>query len=199
VSARGSGTADRVSVVLATYQGEEFLAAQLASLVSQARLPDEVVIIDDCSSDATAEILRSFVQRAPFPVDLVLRGEHLGTWATFEEGLRRATGDLLVICDQDDVWREHKLAVLADRMAANPDALMAFSDARLIDAAGNLIGHSRWRVAGFSPRQMRAVALDPFGPLISHQAVSGCTMAIRAELLPPSCPSPSTSTRRYPP
>jgi glycosyltransferase involved in cell wall biosynthesis len=190
-STRGAGDADRLSVVLATYQGEEFLAAQLASLVSQARLPDEVVIVDDCSSDATPALLSEFAQRAPFPVDLVLRREHLGTWATFEEGLRRATGDILVICDQDDVWREHKLALLADRMAVQPDALMAFSDARLIDSAGELIGRSRWRVAGFSPRTMRAMSRDPFGPLISHQAVSGCTMAIRAGLLPALLPFPA--------
>jgi hypothetical protein len=77
------------------------------------------------------EILRRSPQRAPFPVELVLREEHLGTWATFEEGLRRATGDLLVICDQDDrVARAQARRRLADRMAARPDALMAFSDAR---------------------------------------------------------------------
>jgi hypothetical protein len=124
-------------------------------------------------------------------VELVLREEHLGTWATFEEGLRRATGDLLVICDQDDRWRPTKVEVLAERLGARPDAYLAFSDAVLIDAEGRGIGRSRWRVAGFSPRQSRAVALDPFGPLLSRQAVSGCTLAVRAELLPALLPFPA--------
>lgn len=178
-------------MVLATFNGQQFVAAQLASLVAQARLPDEVVIIDDASTDRTPDLLRDFAASAPFPVDLLLRQEHLGTWVTFEEGLRRASGDIVVICDQDDIWREHKLAVLAARMAGQPDALMAFSDARLIASDDRLIGRSRWRVAGFSPRQIRAVAADPFGPLLSHQAVSGCTMAIRSELLPALLPFPA--------
>ena len=185
------GSGERLSVVLATYNGSRYLPAQLASLVAQARLPDEVVIVDDCSSDDTPTLLREFVATAPFPVDLVLRRERLGTCHTFEEGMRRATGDLLVICDQDDRWREHKLAVFAERMAHRPDALMGFSDARLISSDGRPIGRSRWRVAGFSPRRARAVASDPFGVLLSHQAVSGCTMAVRSELLPALFPFPA--------
>ena len=181
---------DRVSVILATYQGEQYLAQQLESLRCQSRPPDELIVIDDASSDATPAMLRDFAATAPFPVELVLRTEHLGTWTTFEEGLRLATGDIIFICDQDDIWRPEKLAVMADRMAGQPEALMAFSDANLIAADGRLIGRSRWRVAGFSPRQSRAVSLDPFGPLLSRQAVSGCTMAIRSELLAALLPFP---------
>ncbi|WCO65864.1 glycosyltransferase [Iamia majanohamensis] len=181
---------DRVSVVLATYDGDRYLGEQLASLMAQRRLPDEVIVIDDASTDGTQDRLEEFAKRAPFPVDLELRSEHLGTWTTFEEGLRRATGDIVLICDQDDRWREDKLAVLTARMAAQPDAMMAFADARLIDAEGGIIGRSRWRVAGFSPRHSRAVDLDPFGPLFSRQAVSGCAMAVRAELLSAVLPFP---------
>ncbi len=182
---------ERVSVVLATFFGEQYLAEQLTTLSLQTRVPDEVVVVDDGSTDRTTQLLRRFRDSSPFPVELVLRSEHLGTWSTFEEGLRRATGDILVICDQDDRWHHRKLEVLTQRLAAQPEALMAFSDARLIDAHGRTIGRSRWRVAGFSPRTSKAVALDPFGPLLSRQAVSGCTMAVRAELLAALLPFPS--------
>ena len=177
--------------MLATYNGAEFVGEQLASILAMVRAPDEMVIIDDASTDGTPDILRDFVDRAPFEVDLVVRAEHLGTWATFEEGLRRATGDVLVVCDQDDRWHPDKLSILVPRLLAHPSALMAFSDARLIDSYDQLIGRSRWRVAGFSLQQSRAVALDPLGPLFSHQAVSGCTLAIRAELLPAILPFPA--------
>lgn len=182
---------ERISVVLATYDGAVFLADQLASLCQQERLPDEMVIVDDASNDETPAMLAAFAAKAPFPVDLVLRREHLGTWSTFEEGLCRSTGDIIVICDQDDIWRTPKLRVLGERLAARPDAMMAFSDARLISADGRLIGRSRWRIAGFSPRLARAVDDDAFGPLISRQAVSGCTMAIRSRVLPALLPFPS--------
>jgi glycosyltransferase involved in cell wall biosynthesis len=176
--------------VLATYNGAEFLPAQLASLIGQAVAPDEVVVVDDCSTDGSQDLLRAFAAEAPFPVELVLRDEHLGTWATFEEGLRLATGDLLLICDQDDVWREHKVAVLTERMAARSDAFLAFSDAGLISRAGEPIGRSRWRVAGFSPRHRRAAGDDPFAQILTRQAVSGCTLGLRAELLGALLPFP---------
>lgn len=187
---RPSETRERVSIVLATFNGAEFLDEQLESLLQQERLPDEVIVVDDASTDRTPEILRAFASRAPFPVDLELRKEHLGTWLTFEDGLVRATGDILMICDQDDVWLPAKVRVLVERMVERPEALMAFSDAELINAHGTLIGHSRWRVAGFPPRRARAVADDAFGEIFSRQAVSGCTMAIRAELLPALLPFP---------
>ena len=182
---------ERISVVLATFNGEHYLQEQLDSLAGQTTPPDELIIIDDGSTDATPGILRAFAASAPFPTELVLRSEHLGTWATFEEGLTLATGDIILICDQDDRWHADKVGVLASRLAERPETLMAFSDARLINAGGRIIGRSRWRVAGFSPRQARAMAADSFGPLTSRQAVSGCTLAIRSELLPAILPFPS--------
>lgn len=186
----GGAEPARVTVVLATYNGARFLPLQLESLLTQTRPPDEIVIIDDRSTDGTRELLSAFRERAGVEVDLTLRDEHLGTWATFEEGLTRATGDILVVCDQDDRWHREKLEVLVDRLARRPEALMAFSDARLVDAEGKVIGRSRWRVAGFSPKNAQLVALDPFGQLLSRQAVSGCTMAIRAEMLHALLPFP---------
>ena len=188
---RGDERRVRVSVVLATYNGGEYLAEQLDSLLAQTQLPDEIVIVDDASTDATVAILERFTARSPVPVELVEREEHSGTWLTFEEGLRRASGEVLVVCDQDDRWLPQKLEVLVRRLSERPDAVMAFSDARLVDAGGRLIGRSRWRVAGFAPRNVQLVSLDPFGQLLSHQAVSGCTLAIRAELLPALLPFPA--------
>lgn len=181
---------DRVSIALATYNGEDFLREQLASLEAQSQAPDELVIVDDASTDGTPQLLQAFADASTIPVTLVLRDEHLGTWATFEEALSACTGDIILICDQDDRWHRDKVAIMAARMAENPDALMAFSDAFLIDSQGRTIGRSRWRVAGLSPRVARRVAVDALGPLFSHQAVSGCALALRAELLPAMLPFP---------
>ena len=181
---------DRISVVLATYNGDRYLGEQLASLMAQRQLPDEVIVVDDGSEDPTPERLVEFQERAPFRVRLVLRNEHMGTWLTFEEGIEAASGDVIVLCDQDDRWREDKLSLLSHHLAARPDALMAFSDARLIDAEGTLLGRSRWRVAGFAPSVSKTVAADPFGPLLTRQAVSGCSMAFRRALVPALLPFP---------
>lgn len=190
-STRVPAGTDRVSVVLATFNGDRYLEAQLRSLSAQERLPDEVVVVDDASTDRTVAILEQWAAEAPFTVDLVARSEHLGTAATFEEGLRRATGDILMFCDQDDRWTPDKVGVMAAALEPRPDALLAFSDCRLIDADDRVIGPSRWRVAGFGDRQARAMADDPFGQMLSRQIVSGCTSALRAELVPALVPFPS--------
>ena len=184
-------TPERVSVVVATYNGERFLAEQLASLSDQRRPPSEIVIVDDASTDGTVEMLRAFAASAPCHVDLVARTEHLGTAATFAEAIGRTTGDIVMICDQDDRWREDKVDLLAERLAAHPDALLAFSDSQLIDVSGAPIGRSRWRVSGFSAQEQAAMSADSFGQMVFRQIVSGCTAAFRSELIGALLPFPT--------
>ncbi|MFM7063624.1 MAG: glycosyltransferase family 2 protein [Actinomycetes bacterium] len=176
---------------MATFNGAEFLDEQLDSLVAQTQLPDELVVVDDASTDGTQELLRAFARRAPFPVQVVEQPSHVGTSPNFEEGIVRSSGDLISIADQDDRWCPDKIAVMANRMAREPEVLMAFSDAVLIDAAGHRIGGSRWRVSGFSPSVWRQMALDPFGPMLGRQVVSGCTMVFRRALVPAIVPIPA--------
>lgn len=191
----GSGThaarAERVSVVLATFNGEPYLAEQLETLATQTRLPDELVVFDDGSSDRTVEILRSFERTAPFDVEVIAPGDHVGTCEAFGETMRRATGTILAICDQDDAWEPEKLAVMEQRMAGRPQALLAFSDATLIDTEGTPLSRSRWRLAGFGPSQWASMERDVFGEMMKRQIVSGCTAAIRSTILPALLPFPS--------
>lgn len=180
-----------ISVVLATFNGERYLGEQLESLLRQTQLPDEVVVVDDSSVDSTPDMLADFARSARFPVRLIEFPEHLGTLAAFEEGLRTATGEILVICDQDDRWRPEKIAVLAQRMAERPDAMLAFSDAVLIDSDGEALSRSRWRVSGFGPREWTQMVHDPLGQMLARQVVSGCTAAIRRALVPVLLPFPT--------
>ena len=183
--------AERLSVVLATYNGEDFLDEQLQTLATQTRRPDELVAFDDGSTDKTVDILEQFARTAPFPVQVIATGEHVGTCEAFGEAMRRASGTILVICDQDDRWEPEKLAVMEQRMAGRPDALLAFSDATLVDVSGTPLSRSRWRLAGFGPTQWASMERDVFGEMMKRQIVSGCTAAIRSEILPALLPFPS--------
>ena len=60
-------------------------------------------------------------------------------------------------------------------MAAQPEALLAFSDAVLVDSTGDLLSRSRWRVSGFGPREWNLMARDPLGQMLARQVVSGIT------------------------
>jgi glycosyltransferase involved in cell wall biosynthesis len=187
---RGHGT-ETVSVVMATRNGARFVQEQLVSLTNQTRRPDEVIIVDDASTDGTGAILKEFRDTSPLNVSLTLRGHHLGTSATFEEAILGATGSILLICDQDDRWMPDKIEVMVRALEDEPDALLAFSDSRLIDSNGRCIERSRWKIAGFSPRHWSAMSKDSFGQMMCRQIVSGCTSAVRSSLVPAILPFPT--------
>ena len=185
------GAPTTISVVLATYNGERFIEEQLGSLRQQWRKPDELIVVDDASTDRTVELVRAFAERAPFKVVVMDRHEHRGTCDTFGEAISYATGDIIVTCDQDDRWYPDKISFLTKALEAQPDAYIAFSDANLIDASGRTIGRSRWRVAGFSPAEQAVMSRDPLGQMLARRVMSGCTAAIRRTLVDAVLPVPA--------
>ena len=76
-----------LSVAMCTFNGRRSLGAQLDSIVAQQRLPDELVICDDGSSDGSIEIIRQFAESAPFPTRLVVNAKNLGSTKNFEQAI----------------------------------------------------------------------------------------------------------------
>jgi len=128
-----------ISIAMATYNGAVFLKDQLASLAAQTRLPTELVIADDCSTDTTLEIARDFARTAPFAVHIHQNPARLGYRANFMGAMRLCSGDLIAFCDQDDIWHSNKLAAVAPCFD-DPDALLVHHNADVIDAHGRPIG-----------------------------------------------------------
>lgn len=102
----------KISIAMATYNGGKFLEAQLDSFSRQTRPPDELVVCDDGSSDATWQILNSFAKSVPFEVRLVCNDVNLGHTRNFEKALSLCTGDIIFLSDQDDVWFDEKISVV---------------------------------------------------------------------------------------
>src|ERR1700761_4532631 len=100
---------NKISVALCTFNGELFLRQQLASIQQQTRLPDELLVCDDGSSDQTLTIVREFAASAPFPVKLFENEQNLGFAANFERAIRLCEGSLIALCDQDDIWYPTRL------------------------------------------------------------------------------------------
>jgi glycosyltransferase involved in cell wall biosynthesis len=100
----------RLSIALCTYNGAKFLNEQFASFAAQTRLPDELVICDDGSTDDTPSLVESFAARAPFPVRIEWNPVNLGVTENFKKAVGLCTGDLIALADQDDVWKSDKLA-----------------------------------------------------------------------------------------
>ena len=82
---------------MCTYNGERFLAGQLASIAKQTRLPDELVVCDDRSTDRTVAMVREFAASATYPVRIFENEQNLGSAANFERAIRLCDGDLIAL------------------------------------------------------------------------------------------------------
>lgn len=101
-----------VSIVLATYNGEKYLAQQLESLFQQTYSNIEIIAVDDCSSDRTMEILEEFSTKH-LNMKVYVNEVNLGFIKNFEKGCSLSTGDLMAFCDQDDYWVPEKIEKMA--------------------------------------------------------------------------------------
>lgn len=171
-----------VDVVLCTFNGAAFLAAQLRSLRDQTRPVDRVIVSDDGSTDATADVLRAF--EGNLPLELARNETQLGVTANFESALRRARGDLIFLCDQDDVWHKQKVELLLAEAERHPDAMLLHSDARIVDASGADTGRRLFGELHLSSREWSFLGRsEPLPVLLRRNIVTGATSAIRRKLL----------------
>lgn len=179
----------RLSVALCSLDGARFLPQQLDSLLTQTRVPDELVVCDDGSTDGTVEILEEFARLTPFPVRIVRNPQRLGVAKNFELAISLCTGDVIALADQDDVWHSAKLERLARALSG---ADLAFSDAEVVGEALKPLGYTMWQRVGFDEdEQARMSAGDALGVLLKHGVVTGAAMAFRAGLRPLLLPIPS--------
>lgn len=178
----------RLSVALCTFNGSKFLQAQLDSLLAQERLPDEVVVGDDASTDETWDRLQVFARSAEargVKVRLTRRATNLGYVKNFSQTLSQADGDVVFLCDQDDLWHPRKLALMEPAFAADPDLLLLCTDARLVDEHGQSLGKALFDALNLTATDLRAVhagrAFDAV--LLCRTMVTGATMAVRRRLI----------------
>ncbi len=99
----------KISIAMATYNGEKYLEEQLDSILKQTVQPDELVVCDDGSTDNTVEILKSFAKSTSFPVHIYINDINLGYVDNFFKVASLCEGDWISFCDQDDVWLPSKL------------------------------------------------------------------------------------------
>jgi len=121
----------KISIVMATYNGAQYLQEQLDSFVAQTRQPDELVITDDGSSDGTLDITRAFAQTAPFEVRWWQNEHNLGYAQNFNRALSRCTGDLVFLSDQDDVWFPQKIQTVKSVAEQDVHNVVFINDAEL--------------------------------------------------------------------
>ncbi|MEO6186412.1 MAG: glycosyltransferase family 2 protein [Steroidobacteraceae bacterium] len=163
-------------MALTTCNGAKYLREQLASHVAQTLLPCEIVVSDDCSTDASVSIVEAFARQSPVPVRLIRNPTRLGYSENFLATIARCRGDFIALSDQDDVWTPDKLAICLEAMRASEAALTMHS-AAVVDGDLNVIGELRQFGAG-RKAVLPPLAIDPL-PLMAY----GLTLVFRRRLL----------------
>ena len=137
-----------VSTVVPTFDRAVLLRSALESAVPQCERGDEIIVVDDGSTDDTEAVVRSFG-----PPVVYLRAHHRGAGAARNAGVSAASGDLVAFLDSDDEWMPGKLALQRAVMAAFPEVLYVFSDFGMIAPSGARHHHGllSWREATLRP------------------------------------------------
>ena len=152
IEASASGSAGMISVIVPVYNGAKFIAAAIRSVLRQTLPPDEVIIVDDGSTDQSGDIAAGFE-----PKLRVLRQMHRGGAAALNAGIAVSRGELLAFLDADDLWSEGKLMQQEAALASNPslDAVFGrvaqFTDlecrisepAEITQTSESVVGHSK--------------------------------------------------------
>lgn len=164
-----SSQALKVSIAMATYNGEKYLQEQLESFLHQTRPPDELVVCDDASSDSTIKIIEAFAKRAPFPVHLHCNSQNMGYLKTFEHAIRFSKGNIIFLSDQDDVWFPEKIERVLDAFLCADSPLVVINDAIITD-------HH------LKPTKRTILQQVLSARLSIESFISGCCTAFRSEL-----------------
>jgi glycosyltransferase involved in cell wall biosynthesis len=179
---------------MCTYNGARFVGEQLASIAAQTRPPDELVVCDDCSTDATLERVREFARTAPFPVRVFENEKNLGSTKNFERAVELCEGDFIAFADQDDVWLPEKLRRL-EEVLANENTALAFTDGDVVDESLRPLRQRVWQTIRFGEEEQRSFREGrAFAVLLDHNVVTGAAMALKTEFKKLILPFPDDLT-----
>jgi glycosyltransferase involved in cell wall biosynthesis len=115
----------KISVIIPVYNTERYVAESIDSVLAQTRPPDEVIVVDDGSTDGTPAILESFGARI-----IALRQDKSGPSSALNTGIARATGNHLAFNDADDAWLPEKLKLQCDFLSEEPEIEAVFGMVR---------------------------------------------------------------------
>jgi len=176
---------------MCTFNGADFLPAQLESIVAQSRQPDEIIVCDDGSTDGTQAILKNFAAEFHVPISVHLNEKNLGSVKNFEQAIHFCTGDVIALSDQDDVWRADKLELVETSFSKASSVGLVFSDAEIVDKDLKPLNRRMWDEVGFDAQKRKLVGQGrALEVLVTGWTVTGATMAFRSEFVKLSLPIP---------
>jgi len=165
---------------MATYNGSKYVEMQLSSILTQLGQDDEIIVLDDASSDATLNLIKNYPDSR---IKLIDNKINLGVVKAFELAINNGNGEIIFLSDQDDIWIPNKVEKIIEVFQKYPDITLVLSDAQIIDGEGKVTADSFFKIRG------KFVA-DPLSNFIKNK-YHGCTLAFRKEMLEFFLPFPA--------
>jgi glycosyltransferase involved in cell wall biosynthesis len=180
----------KLSACICTYNGLRYLPDLAESLLQQQLALDEIVVCDDGSCDGTWEWLLQWQQTNGPHIRLFKNESNLGARKNFEKAIGLATGDLLLLADQDDKWMPEKTARITAAFEQWPETEALFTNALLMDEEGNALNGSLWQAICFSQSECPPYACEDLllYQMLNPALVTGATMAFRSNALNKALP-----------
>lgn len=170
----------KISVVLTTYNGEGFISEQLKSILSQTRLPDEIIVLDDCSSDGTVEIINDMIRDIePVECRFIVNENNKGWRRNFIDGFHMASGDIIFCADQDDIWDNRKIELMEKALNDNDNInVLACNLTPLYEDEATKLAD--FYIKRYGNERIAHVGLLDHGFMVLRP---GCTMCFRKTIL----------------
>ena len=164
-----------VSIVLATYNGASYIEEQLESIINNTYTDWTIEICDDGSTDRTMEIVSEYQERYPDKINIHRNEHQLGVTLNFLEGAKRAKGNYVMFCDQDDVWLPEKIEKTLnfikekEQAAGKSKPIAVFTDAKLVDGVLRCIHKSFFKYSSLDANKV------DLPHLLMENKMIGCT------------------------
>jgi glycosyltransferase involved in cell wall biosynthesis len=154
---------------MAAYNGSPYIEVQIISILKQLGRADQLIIVDDKSTDDTVEIIKKFKDPR---IQLISNANNVGAALTFNRALQEASGDIIFLSDQDDYWHVGKVATVVNMLqTGNLDLLV--HDA-VVMRGSQVVHSSLFEMVGSSSGVIKNIVSNTF---------TGCCMAFRRDVL----------------
>lgn len=165
----------KISVCIATYNGGKFLKEQLDSILFQLKEIDEIVIVDDCSSDSTVDVIKSYSDKR---ILLYINNKNIGVVKSFEKAISLSSGDFIFLSDQDDIWTDNRLGIMLNYLI-NSKSLLLTSNIASVDTLGNIDKECYTNIKSLDSKKYLKNIFLIYRPAASY---FGCAMAFSSKL-----------------
>lgn len=181
-----SPAAPRISVCMAAYNGSLHIEEQISSILAELGVHDELVIVDDASTDATAKIIAAIEDPR---IRLIEAAANAGYVRTFERALGEARGEYIFLSDQDDIWIPGRVKLMTDALEKQQ---LVVSNCEHIEGP---VG--RFHEIRLHAKDSRHRIRNMIGIFVGYRLHWGCAMALRRELLGQILPFPPHMTESH--